>query len=177
MAKRPKYINAATKKALALFDELDFNYWQGDTPEDAEMKLIQENGKWVLKPFVENQPTSIYLEGPRELLNVVQYLLEKRKDVVTIRDLQELQIPEDPNQVSSLIDNARNPSSPDITEFIELQLKVDRIIAQAFGLTDEEFGYVQNRLSTPPLDVLKPRFPWILAEKRGIQAYENDRFA
>jgi type I restriction-modification system DNA methylase subunit len=169
-------IEQSPKKTLALFN-LDFEFWQGETPEDAEMRLFQENGKWILKPFVDSQPTFMQVEGPRELLNVVKYLIEKRKGVITVHDLQELQVPEDPNRASSLIDNARNPSSPDIKQFVELQLKVDRIIAQGLGLTDEEFNYIQSRLSTPPLDVLQPRFPWVVAEKRGIQAYESDRFA
>jgi hypothetical protein len=170
-------INGTSKKPLALFDEIDFSYWQGNTPEGAEMRLIQENGKWILQPFVESQPTFMRIEGSRELLNVVKYLIEKRGGIITARDLQELQVPEDPNPASALIDNAWNPKSPDINQFMELQLKVDSILSREFGLTEDEFCYLLRRLSTPPLDVLQPRFPWVVAEKRGIQAYESDRFA
>lgn len=172
-----KAINESTKEPLALLAALDFSYWQGDTPEGAELRLIQENGKWFLKPFIEKQPTFLHLEGQRELLNVAKYLLEKKTGKLSASELQELRVPEDPAPISNLIDEARNPSSPDIKRFIELQLKADGVIAQHFGLTDEEFRYLQLRLSTPPLDVLHPRFPWILAERRGIQGYESDRFA
>jgi type I restriction-modification system DNA methylase subunit len=171
-----KLIEQSAKKSLALFN-LDFTYWQGETPENALLRIVQRNGSWILEPYIESQQTFQHIEGPMELLNVAKYLLEKKGGIIAARDLQELQIPEDHCQISVTIDNARNPASPEITQFVQLQEKADRIIAQAFELSEEEFNYIQRRLSTPPLDVLRPRFPWVVAEKRGIKAYDSDRFA
>ena len=169
-------IDRASKKALVLFG-ISFNYWQGDMPEDAEIRLFQEHGKCVLRPYVGEQSTLMYFEGPYELLNVVKYLIETRDGAITTRELQELQVPEDSSSISVLIDNARNPESPEVKRFRELHLRADEIISLAFGLTKIEFDYIRLRLSTQPLDVLKPRWPWITAERRGIQEYEVDRFA
>lgn len=45
-----------------------------------------------------------------------------------------------------------------------------------FGLTKTEKEYVRTRLSTPPFDVLTPRWPWVDVAVRGIQEYAEDRF-
>lgn len=169
-------INESCKKSLALLN-LDFGFWKGEVPKNAEFKLTQENGKWILRPYIKDQALFVYLEGSRELLNVVKYLIEQKTEIMETQDLQELQVPEEPTPISDLIDNANNPESSEVTQFIQLQQKADKIIAQAFELTEQEFDYIQHRLSTPPLDVLQPRWPWIVSEKRRIQEYKKDRFA
>lgn len=169
-------INRAGKKALALFG-LSFDHWRGGIPKDAKIRLVHENGRFVLRPYADEQATLMYLEGPYELLNVVVYLIEVRGGAITTRELQELPVPEDFNSISVLVDNARNPDSPNIRRFKELHFRADEIIALAFGLTKAEFAYIQRRLSTQPLDVLKPRWPWKTAKRRRIKEYEADRFA
>ncbi len=169
-------IASASKKALSLFN-LDFGRWQGDVEEGAEIRLEQQNGGWVLRPYVEKQTTFMQLEGPYELLNVVKHIVEAGGGVITARELQGLEVPEDVKSISTLIDDARNPESPDIKQFKQLHSKADGIIAQTFGLTEEELYHIHRRLSTPPFDILQPRWPWTPVERRGIREYETDRFA
>jgi type I restriction-modification system DNA methylase subunit len=169
-------ISNSSKKPLVLFN-IDFGFWKGDLPTSTQFKLTLEDGKWVLRAHIKNQTTLLSLTGPRDLLNVVRYLLCQKAGNLKTRDLQELQVPEDISNVSALIDNANNPESIEIGQFMELFAEADKIIAKAFELSTEEVNYIRNRISTPPLDVLQPRWPWMVSEKRGIQEYESDRFA
>lgn len=167
----------ARPKHLALCG-VDFSNWGSDIDSEVEYRITGSESKRILRPYTENQPTFLHIEGSYELLNVVKHLLEQR-DVVELqaRELQNLPIPEDYQEISRLIDEARDPDSPDIKEFKRLFKEADEMIAQAYGLNKEQWRYVQERLASPPFDVLKPRWPWKSVEARGIQAYDIDRFA
>ncbi len=168
-------IDNAPKKPLALFD-VRFTGWE-DLEEGVELRLEEENGKWLLRPYVNRQALLMQIEGPYEVLNVVKYMIETRGGAIRAEDLQSLGLPEDVASISELIDNARDPESPDIKEFKALHARADEIIAQAFDLSERELGYILDRLSRPPLDVLQPRWPWTPVERREIKEYEADRFA
>jgi hypothetical protein len=49
--------------------------------------------------------------------------------------------------------------------------------AAAIVIANGNWKYVQNRLATPPFDVLQSRWPWKAVEMREIQEYAVDRFA
>jgi len=167
----------ASKKTLALL-QVDFANWQSDIEERVEFRLSRENNVWTLRPFVGNQPTFLFIQGSHELLNVVKYLLELRGDkTLTARELQYLSIPDNAEIVSRLIDTARDPNSSEIREFKRSFKEADDMIAAAYGLSQAQWKYVQNRLATPPFDVLQSRWPWKAVEMREIQEYASDRFA
>lgn len=170
-------IEKSPKKRLALYN-IDFMNWNSDIEEKVDYHLTEEQGIWKLRPFVEDQSTLLQLQGSYELLNVVKYLLENLSDEgLTVRELQNLMVPENTESISALIDTACNPNSSDIQEFKKVFKEMDNIIASAFGLNKDQWTYIQDRLSTPPFDVLEPRWPWKAAEMRVIQEYEADRFA
>jgi len=56
-------------------------------------------------------------------------------------------------------------------------VEADEIIANAYGLDNAQWKYIQRRLAKPPLDVLEPRWPWKVAAMREIKTYDVDRFA
>jgi len=170
-------LNNCSKKPLSLHN-VDFTTWNSDIFEKVEYGLLRENENWTLRPYIDEQSTLLNLYGNYELLNVVKFLLENREEEgLTVRNLQNLPVPESPELVSELIDIARDPNSEDIQEFKKLFKKMDEIIAFSYGLTEDQWEYVQERLSTPPFDVLEPRWPWETVEMRKIQQYDVDRFA
>jgi len=165
-------------KPLALHG-IDFSHWQSDIDEEVNFRLSKnKEGIWELTPYVEEeQPTLLHVRGSYELLNVVRHLLEQQKlESLTAREFQNLMVPEDPAELSDLLDEARYPDSSDIREFKKCFKEADDIIAKAFGLDDVRWTYIQNRLASPPFDVLEPRWPWKAVEMREIQEYVVDRF-
>ena len=91
-------------------------------------------------------------------------------------ELEQLEVPIDATSLSVLIDQALDEHSPDRRRFLELAAKADEAIMDAFGLGGEQRAYVRERLSTPPFDVMQPRWPWTEVVMRGIQEYPDDRF-
>jgi hypothetical protein len=170
-------IAEAKSKHLALYG-VDFSHWGSDIDNGVEYRITGLEKEKTLRPYTENQPTFLHIEGSYELLNVVRHLLEQRDSVeLRARELQNMPIPENYQEISKLIDEARNPDSPDINEFKRLFKEADEMIAHAFGLDNAQWKYVQDRLASPPFDRLEPRWPWKSVETRGIQAYAIDRFA
>jgi hypothetical protein len=163
-------------KPLALF-KVDFSNWTSDIEDEVGYHLAKEQEVWTLRPFADDQPTFLYMQGSYELLNVIKYLLDRRGEPPTSREFQSLQVPENYETVSKLIDIARDPNSSDILEVRKLVKKADDVIAEAYGLNEKQRQYVQDRLNTPPFDVLQPRWPWRGVEMREIQEYDIDRFA
>lgn len=109
---------------------------------------------------------------------MIKYLIEQNEsEVLLAEELQNLKIPEDYKRISKLIDEARNPNSPNIKEFKKLREKADMIIGESFGLNQSQIDHINKRLAVPPLDVLTPRWPWKAAALRTIQEYDFDRFA
>jgi len=167
-------------KPLALHG-VDFSHWQSDIEEPVEFRLSKDekSNLYVLTPYAEeDQPTLLQIRGSYELLNVVKYLLDQREsDALTARELQNLMVPEDPNELSKLLDTARDPNSAEIMEFKKVFSQADDMIASAYGLSKKQWEYVKGRLAKPPFDVLEPRWPWKAVKMRDIQAYDVDRFA
>ena len=62
-------------------------------------------------------------------------------------------------------------------DFMAVLAEIDEAVFEAFELTAAERAYIQQRLSSFPLNRLKPRYPWDTVSKRGIKAYTEDRFA
>jgi len=168
----------SNKKPLALHN-LDFANWQSDVEDEVDFHMERDHDKWTLRVYVENQSTFQYVKGSYALLNVVKYLLDKRKERegLTLRDFQNLMVPEDPETISELIDAARDPNHVDIIEFKRLFKEADDMISAAYGLDATQWSYIQERLANPPFDVLVPRWPWKSVEMREIQEYSTDRFA
>jgi hypothetical protein len=175
-----KCLAKSALKPLALHG-VDFSHWQSDIEEQVEFHLSKEGkgGLYALTPYVgEEQPTFLQIRGRYELLNVVKYLLDQREsDTLTARELQSLMVPEDPAELSRLLDTARDPNSAEIMEFKEVFSEADESIASAYGLSKVQWKYVKGRLAKPPFDVLEPRWPWKAVKMREIQAYDMDRFA
>jgi hypothetical protein len=170
-------LEKCSKKPLALFG-IDFRYWQSDLNEEASFRLEKDRSSSILRAYIEDQSTLLQIQGNPKLLSVLKYLLESReRKTLSAREFQDLMVPEDFEAVSALIDAARDPDSPDIRQFKECLDEVDRIVSSAYGLDDAQLEYIKNRLSTPPLDVLAPRWPWKFVEMREIQEYATDRFA
>jgi len=63
------------------------------------------------------------------------------------------------------------------TKFMEVFERIDQVIYQAFGLSEEEVAHIEERLTSFPLDRLHPRYPWEVVKPRPIRAYLEDRFA
>lgn len=168
----------ASKKPLALHN-LDFANWQSDIKDEVDFRLEKGHDKWTLRVYADNQSTFQFVEGSYALLNVVKYLLDNRKerDSLTLREFQNLMVPEVPETISDLIDAARDPKHADITEFNLIFKKTDEMISTAYGLDQAQWKYIQERLKNPPFDVLVPRWPWKSVEMREIQEYSTDRFA
>jgi hypothetical protein len=141
-------------------------------------KLLPKIPILFLKPFFEEQSTLLYLTRDYDLLNIIRYIIKLRKnETLTATDLQDLKIPMDYKRISKLVDEAHSINSSNIKEFKELYEKADSIIAKSFGLKESQFAHIQKRLSSYPLDVLTPRWPWKVAAIRDIQEYDSDRFA
>jgi hypothetical protein len=156
---------------------VDFGNWESDISELDDLRLEQESGDWTLRPYVDDQATLLFLKGPRELLIVIRFLLEKREEEgLSARELQDLKVPQDYVKISRLIEIAADPDSADILEFKKVFEEVDSVVAKAYGLTSSQWKYLQSRVKSPPLDVLEPRWPWKVAAVRNIQEYNTDRF-
>jgi hypothetical protein len=172
-------LSAASKKPLSLHN-IDFTNWQHDIEEKTEFRLEKDQNKCFLRVYFENQRTFQYIESDYHLLNIVKYIIDNRGEnetILTLREFQNLMIPEDPKIVSELIDAARDPNNEDIQDFKRQFAEVDDIISKAYGLSSEQWKYVQERLTSRPFDVLVPRWPWKSVEMREIQEYNSDRFA
>jgi hypothetical protein len=168
----------SNKKPLALHD-LDFANWQSDINDKVDFRLERSRDKWTLRVYADNQSTFQFVEGSYSLLNVVKYLLDNRREEesLTLREFQNLMVPEVPETISDLIDAARDPNHADITEFNLIFKKADEMVSNAYGLDQAQWRYIQARLTNPPFDVLVPRWPWKSVEMREIQEYSTDRFA
>ena len=179
IAKRWETINkelvAAPKKSIS-FLNADFRDWQHDLYEGLDYRLKKDGKEWELRPYDEDQALLMSIRGSYELLKVVKFLIESRDTPPTVKEVQQLAIPENYENLSRLIEHAEDPQSPEIRRFQELHLRADEVIGEGFGLNTRELNYVQKRLSTPPLDVLQSRWPWKAAERRTIQEYATDRF-
>ena len=170
-------LRRSPKKPLALYN-INFSSWGHDIDNQVDFRLSKEQTVWTLRPYTEDQPTFLHAQGSYELLNVVKHLLEQmEEEVLTARAFQNLPVPENYETISKAIDIARDPNSPDIKEFKKLLRKVDDLVARAYGLDDKQWRYIQNRLASPPFDVLEPRWPWKAVKMREIQEYAVDRFA
>ena len=165
------------KQPLSLHN-VDFSNWQSDLKGKLNFHLAEEGDVWTLKPYIGDQLTLFHIEGSYELLHVLKFLLDARKEKdLTIQTFQNLMVPEDPETISRLIDVASDPNSFHIREFKKHFMEADNIIAEAYNLNETQWKYVQNRLATPPFDVLQPRWPWESVEIREIKEYDKDRFA
>jgi hypothetical protein len=170
-------IKKSTKRPLSLCN-IDFTNWQHDINFRSGFRIQKEDDDWSLRSFAADQSTFQYIVGNYSLLNVVKYILEKRDTaLLQVVELQGLQIPDNYQEISKLVDDANNPNSAEISKFKISCLEVDEIIAESYGLNAAQIEYIENRLSSPPLDVLTPRWPWTVAAIRDIQAYDSDRFA
>lgn len=165
----------APKKSIS-FLNADFRDWQQDLYKGLDLRIEKEGKDWVLRPYDKSQALLMSIRGPYALLKAVKFLIEGMKEPPTVSKVQQLQIPENYEHLSTLIEHAEDPQSPEIRRFKELYQKADELIADGFGLTQKQFEYIQSRLSSPPLDVLQPRWPWKAAERRTIQEYSVDRF-
>ncbi|MEE9506911.1 MAG: N-6 DNA methylase [Thermoplasmata archaeon] len=169
-------IAEAEKESLPLLG-VNFTGWQ-DTAADAELRIVQENGAWRLRAFLENQATLSFLEGPYAVLNLAGYLIETEEIPPVRSKLERLNVPREADLLSEKLDQARDPESADISRFKDLHTKTDILLAELYGLEYEELEQIWARLSKPPLDLLIPRWPWIPAQMRAIKSYEGvDRFA
>jgi type I restriction-modification system DNA methylase subunit len=162
------------KRGIALFD-VDFSNWIGPTPAGAEVSVTRTGDRARLALLADKQLTLSYIEGRYDVLNVVRYLLERQDEPG--QDVRTLELPENVETISAMVDQAKDPDSAPMRRFKELQVECNRVIAEGFGLTVEEQEYITQRLAAPPLDVLQPRWPWTPVEIRDIQEYDSDRFA
>ena len=62
-------------------------------------------------------------------------------------------------------------------DFMAALNNIDQAVYAAFNLTTTEREYIEQRLSSFPLNRLTPRYPWDTVSTRGIKAYLEDRFA
>jgi type I restriction-modification system DNA methylase subunit len=169
-------LSSAQKKPLSML-KVDFHGWQLDLYEGLELRLEKgPDGGWILRPYDEDQALLAHLGGARELLKVVKFMVDGFESPPTAREMQQLLAPENYKELCALIERAEDPQSPDITRFQKLHKKADELIAAGFCLNDRELDYVRSRLSSRPLDVLQPRWPWKAVERRNIQEYTADRF-
>jgi type I restriction-modification system DNA methylase subunit len=165
--------NAETKK-LAEYP-IDFRNWSGTAYGSATIK--KRDDTYLLTAITEEgQASPFFIEGEYELLNVVKYLLGDVNEI-NPRRLQTLEVPVNYRDISRMIDEAADSESPIILRFKEVLKEVDKIIADSFGLKEEDLEYIEKRLSTPPFSELQPRWPWTPVKRRPIVTYHTDRFA
>ncbi len=169
-------IDSAEKQALAVSD-VDFAAWSTIEVIEGKPQLTNATGKWRLHFQESDQQTLGYIEGKYELLNILAYMIEAKGEPTTKDELEKMLLPRDAGPISDMIDDARNVDSPDVKRFNDLMMKSDDLIMDAFDLTEKEKEYVQVRLTSPPFDVLQPRWPWSAVASREIQEYDEDRFA
>lgn len=168
-------IASATTRALPLLGA-DFTDWQGDLYEGLDLKIEQDGKVWLMRPYDDDQALLMSIRAPHELLKVTKYMIEALGSEPTAREVQQLQAPENFKEIAGLIERAEDPQSPDIKRFRDLHTEADETIADGFGLTKRDLGYIRSRLDSRPMDVLQPRWPWKTAERRVIQEYSVDRF-
>ncbi len=95
---------------------------------------------------------------------------------VSTATMQKLLIPHDYTALMQdyrqRLDNFRQVEA----DFFSVLTQIDQIVYQMFGMTSEEQKHIETRLSSFPLDKLKPRYPWQAVRSRSIKAYTEDRF-
>jgi len=169
-------LDRAQKQSLAMAKVT----WVGLTEDiciEGQPSVRRLPDRSVLHFNEEGQEKLGHIEGTYELLNVVSYIIQQRDGAYTKQDLENMAVPLDPTPISRLIDNAGDPNSPDIQGFITCMEKADEAIMDGFGLSKSEKAYLRKRISSPPFDVLEPRWPWTGAALRQAQEYGEDRFA
>lgn len=152
-------IERSEKKRLSTFP-IDFSTFAGKAFGTPLLTKIE--GEDALTIIDADQQMSMYfLKAPLQLLKMVEYLLSEGEErEVGGKELQSLEIPTDYEKVASMIEDARDPQSPDIVRFQTLSAESDAIIEKAFLLSDDERRYLHARLSEHPLSPLEPRYPW-----------------
>jgi hypothetical protein len=97
--------------------------------------------------------------------------------VLTRQQVQKLMIPRD---YSRLMEDYRNRKAAFLLVeegFMETLSEADRVVYEAFGMTSEQSEYIEKRLSSFPLDRMRPRYPWQAVKPRSLRSYRTDRFA
>lgn len=167
---------SAERRTLAL-SPVEFVNWDDETALEADPEVVQVGEEHRIQFYEDGEQKPPYVKGSYGLLNVVIHLLGLTEGPITRRILETLEVPVDPMHASSLIDNARDPESPEIRRLRDVLRQGDEAVMEAFDLTDGEKSYVRKRMETHPFDVLQPRWPWTPVKLREIQEYAEDRFA
>lgn len=175
-------IESSEKKRLSAFG-LDFTTWSGTASGNPVLTEIAERPSLTL---VDDEGTRslFYIQAPIPLLKMIEYLLTQNEEdedelEVSATNLQMLEIPTNYEELAKMIDDAKNPDSPDILRFKELMSLADKIIEKAFGLTPTDSAYIRKRLDTYPISTFEPRLPWTIgAHHQKTRIYVPDkRFA
>lgn len=102
-------------------------------------------------------------------------LTAKEDKPITTLDAQKLLVP---NDYAALMQEyrARDAGFQRVEQdFLQALEDVDTAVYAAFGMTDAKPAIAQ-RLSTFPLNRLRPRYPWETVRPRAIKSYTEDRF-
>jgi hypothetical protein len=149
---------------------LDFSSWGEDVlSSDLELDGTDiKTGLFSVKFKDEKIAKFVY---------TVLTLAGDEETIISSKDVQKLLIPKD---YETLLDDyeKRLVSFGEIeSEFMAVLTEIDQAVYDAFGLTPAERDHIEKRLTSFPLNRLKPRYPWQTVKPRSLKTYTADRFA
>lgn len=138
-------------------------------------ELEEGEGTAVLQPYWRNQRLLSSIEGDMDALTLIKYMMDHPEFNLVPRP--GARVPASYKQIAHSILEADISRNPDMVRFNEILMATEMQLAKAFGLTEDEAGYIRDRLGSPPFTIMQPRWPWVRAAIRATRIYEEDRFA
>jgi hypothetical protein len=96
--------------------------------------------------------------------------------VISSKDVQKLLIPKDYESLLADYEKRMALFGKVEDEFMAVLADIDKAVYDAFDLTPAERNHIEKRLSSFPLNRLKPRYPWQTVRPRSLKTYTVDRF-
>jgi hypothetical protein len=96
--------------------------------------------------------------------------------VISSKDIQILLVPKDYETLLNNYEKRMTSFGKVESDFMAVLAEIDKAVYDAFALTPAEREHIEKRLSSFPLNRLKPRYPWQTVRPRSLKTYTVDRF-
>lgn len=165
-------ISKAEKTRLALLDVEFHGTNVARNLKRYETRMEEAGDRLRLRSYVYGNATKHYLEGDRDVIEFLDYLLSNPNFRFTPRP--KAKVPEDVTKIAAAIRHLR--SGKDRSKFEEYLERADNLLCSTLGLNKKETEYVIKRVGSPPFDQMMPRWPWIPAVVRPTRIYKAERY-